>query len=332
MQTQTGRSKKKQRDVLRTFFSHAVEISLLLLNHRRVSLPSLAVGTHKHPEQYRELNVKNKLRRKRHRHTMNLPHCYFICREMLTDRNNNKHYCCLFDFWTMLFQFHFMFALLFFFYFIKSRRRLIWMASVFYGTAVVTVPDDSYLLKDILEALQLTAEGAMIRRRGGDGQIVATMPFETLPSFHESDEYEIVFGPPEASAVPSSSSAMGGREEEAEAIAQLLLAGGSGGSLVSSSIDHPSALLESSGHSKEAAAYIVSTQAAAYAPSTFSEAVHTVYATSVYDPRRTASVSLEERMKSQRIHQVGASGGVRYTAAVDRYRPSVPIHSAGASS
>jgi hypothetical protein len=181
------------------------------------------------------------------------------------------------------------------------------MASVYFGTAVVTVPDDTYQLKDILDALQLT-EG-IIRRRGGDGQIVATMPFETLPSFDEVDEYEVVVpqGPSSSSAQPLDAVTA----EDADSIRMLLLSANKG----SSAADPNTA-----GHSDDGAAYIRSTFGATYTPHTFSQSSSTVYASSVYDPRRTASTSLEDRLRHQQLQ------GNPYFAAVDRYRPSALLH------
>jgi hypothetical protein len=182
------------------------------------------------------------------------------------------------------------------------------MASVYFGTAVVTVPDDTYQLKDILDALQLT-EG-IIRRRGGDGQIVATMPFETLPSFDEVDEYEVVVpqGPSPSSAQPLDAVVTA---EDADSIRSLLLSANK----ASSAADPNTA-----GHSDDGTAYIRSTLGETYTPHTFSQSSHTVYASSVYDPRRTASTSLEDRLRPQQLR------GNPYFAAVDRYRPSAMLH------
>lgn len=163
------------------------------------------------------------------------------------------------------------------------------MASVYFGTSVVTVPDASYQLSDILAAFQLSS--GIIRRRGYDQQIVATMPFETLPSFEVSDEFEVVEAPLEGdnttlSALLSSPSAMHDLLSSPEPMQELTCSG-------------------------DAAAYVSTINAAIYSPMALSSASFSVYAPSVYNPRLTATTTLQERRLAS------ATG---YFAAVDPYK------------
>jgi hypothetical protein len=206
------------------------------------------------------------------------------------------------------------------------------MATVFFRGSAVTVPDASFQLRDILDAFQQSDVGGYIRRRGVDAHIVATLPFESLPSFEVSDEYELVTPSSSGQMTNGGSASSGGNEEElmvsslqgtdaATLAAQLL----SSSDATLHSPETLAALTEllktnattsssSNGCAEDNSAageYCAAVARELYVPVAFPQASYSVYAPSVYDPRRTAVTSFQQRAALSSPH---------YFAAIDSYQ------------
>lgn len=164
------------------------------------------------------------------------------------------------------------------------------VALVYYLDKVVEVPDATYSLEDIRDALG-QAEG-VLRERNGERRVVVTLPFEPLPSTEDGIEYELIVL---RTSEVSSASAAG-------PVLQGAAAGGDGQKTALSVDDETIDVHD--------AAYQM-----AYMPQHITSSGTALYVGSHYNPFLTATTTESARCSSSQV------GGSRpYLSTMEAYR------------